>query len=108
MVGWLFGQVWDFLFYTIPWWVWGILGLVAVLFVWRLLGTKASLALAGVIGLFLVDRRARQQGRALEVQRQKERVQREVERRMKINKEVAAKPISEVRDKLRKYERKKP
>lgn len=55
MIGHVFSQV-------IPWWVWGVLGLVAVAGVARFVGLRPALAAAAALALALAHRRGAQQG----------------------------------------------
>lgn len=50
--------------YGVPWWLWGLLGLLALAAVVRLFGMRAALWAAAGLAILLADRRGAQRGYA--------------------------------------------
>ena len=54
--------MWQWIAYSVPWWVWALLGLVVVGAIQYFVGWKKALAALGVLAAIVLLGRARQQG----------------------------------------------
>lgn len=74
---------WSFVLYAIPWWLWGLLGLMvlaAVAFIWKGIGPRNLIMIAIGIGAAVVLGRSRQKGyqdRKSEEEKEHDRIEKE-------------------------------